>query len=89
MRFSHLRTINTAIINLALVLLIAGLGIVFAVIWGPNIKYTHTYYHLSQSVSAYAKPLAFGDLYFSQFGGVVFSRDGVKHLRYSQLLPQL
>lgn len=63
MRLSRLRTINTAIINLALVLLIAGLGIVFAVIWGPNIKYTHTYYHLSQSVSAYAKPLAFGDLY--------------------------
>lgn len=63
MRFSRLRTISTAFINLALVFLIAGLGIVFAVIWGPNIKYTHTYYHLSQSASAYAKPLASGDLY--------------------------
>jgi hypothetical protein len=64
----RLQQLTPVVINVALALLVLGLGIVFAVYWGPNIKFTHTYYNLSRAVSAYHKPVEFLYLYMLMAG---------------------
>ncbi len=56
--------IPSTFMNVGIIMIMAGIGIFFTVVWGPNIKYTYTYYHLTRFVEAYQRYIDF-DLFLT------------------------